>query len=80
MAQINFAPVAINMLGIKLNVLDHASVLNMGPNQFIDQFVSYKRNQGFGEQNGDIVPILVPISYVYDSDFIDHMTTKQSII
>jgi hypothetical protein len=76
----NFAPMVVNLLGIKLNVLDHASLMNMGPNQFIDQFVSYKRNQGFGEQNGDLSPVLVPISYINDSDLSDSWTAKNSII
>jgi hypothetical protein len=76
----NFAPMIVNLLGVKLNVLDHASLMNMGPNQFIDQFVSYKRNQGFGEQNGDLSPILVPISYINDSDLSDNWTAKHSII
>jgi hypothetical protein len=76
----NFAPMVVNLLGIKLNVLDHASLLNMGPNQFIDQFVSYKRNQGFGEQNGDLSPVLVPICYINDPDLSDSWTAKNSII
>jgi hypothetical protein len=76
----NFAPMSVNLLGIKLNVIDHASLMNMGPNQFIDQFVSYKRNQGFGEQNGDLSPVLVPISYVNDPDFSDSWTAKDSLI
>ena len=76
----NFAPMVVNLLGIKVNVLDHASLMNMGPNQFIDQFVSYKRNQGFGEQNGDLSPIFVPISYINDPDLTDSWTVKNSII
>jgi hypothetical protein len=76
----NFAPMVVNLLGIKLNVLDHTSLMNMGPNQFIDQFVSYKRNQGFGEQNGDLSPVLVPISYINDPDLSDSWTAKNSII
>jgi hypothetical protein len=75
-----FAPMIVNLLGIKLNVLDHASMMNLGPNQLVDQFVSYKRNQGFGEQNGDIVPILIPISCVLDSDISDNPAIKNSII
>ncbi|MCM2532648.1 hypothetical protein NDK43_09945 [Neobacillus pocheonensis] len=75
-----FAPIVVNFLGLKLNVLDHASLMNFGPNQWIDQFISYKRNQGFGEQNGDIVPIIIPISYVMDADIIDNSTVKNSII
>lgn len=70
----------VNLLGIKLNVIDHSSILNMGPNQSIDQFVSYKRNQGFGEQNGDIAPILIPICFINDSDISDSWTAKNSLL
>jgi hypothetical protein len=75
-----FAPVVINLLGFKINVLDHASIVNMGPNQYIDQFISYKRNQGFGEQNGDFSPVFIPISYVLDSDLNDSSSVKNSIV
>ena len=75
-----FAPMVVNFGDLKVNVFDNGSVMNMGPNQFIDQFVSYKRNQGFGEQNGDFVPMIIPISYIYDSDISDSLVTKNSII
>lgn len=74
------APMAINLLGVKANTLDHSSNINIGPNQFIDQFTSYKRNQGVGEQNGDISPINIPISWVVDPDLSDSNTAKNSLI
>lgn len=76
----NIAPMAINFLGFKVNTLDHSSLVNLGPNQFIDQFVSYKRNQGVGEQNGDISPIYIPISWIVDPDLNDSNTAKNSLI
>ncbi|MCH6265508.1 hypothetical protein [Neobacillus citreus] len=75
-----FAPMNINLGDIKINVFDHASVMNMGPNLFIDQFVSYKRNQGYGEQNGDFVPLYIPICTVYDQDISDSWSGKSSFI
>lgn len=75
-----FAPVTVNLLGIKINTLDHVSVMNLGPSQYIDQFISYKRNQGFGEQNGDIVEIIIPISFVLDADINDALSVKNSIV
>jgi hypothetical protein len=45
---LNFAPVTVNVLGLKLNVLDHSSALSLGTSQHLDIFVSYKRNQGVG--------------------------------
>jgi hypothetical protein len=75
-----FAPMVVNLLALKVNVLDHASIVNMGPNQFIDQFISYKRNQGFGEQNGDVSPVNIPISWIADPDLNDSNSVKNSVI
>jgi hypothetical protein len=75
-----FAPVVINIAGFKINALDHAAVLNMGTSQHIDQFVNYKRSQGIGEQNGDVSPMFMPISWVTDCDAIDGLTAKNSLL
>jgi hypothetical protein len=71
---------AINLLGFKVNTIDNTSNVNFGPNQYLDQFLSYKRNQGVGEQNGDISPIYIPISWVVDPDVTDSNSAKNSII
>ena len=76
----NIAPMAINFLGFKVNTVDNTSFINFGPNQFIDQFTSYKRNQGVGEQNGDLSPVNIPISYVLDPDLTDSNTSKNSVV
>ncbi|WP_374049565.1 hypothetical protein [Neobacillus sp. OS1-2] len=78
--ELNIAPMAINFLGFKVNAIDNSSFVNLGPNQFVDQFVSYKRNQGVGEQNGDLSPVNIPISWVVDPDVTDSNTAKNSII
>jgi hypothetical protein len=75
-----FAPMVINVLGFKINSVDHSSIVNMGPSQHIDIFVSYKRNQGLGEQNGDISPIIMPISWVADPDLFDAPAVKNSLL
>ena len=75
-----FAPVALNILGIKINAIDHGAVVNLGPSQHLDQFVSYKRNQGIGEQNGDLSPTLLSHSWVWDMDLIDSFTVKSSFL
>jgi len=77
---LNIAPMAINFLGFKVNTVDNTSFINFGPNQFIDQFTSYKRNQGVGEQNGDLSPVNIPISYVLDPDLTDSNTSKNSVV
>jgi hypothetical protein len=74
------APMAINLLGFKINTIDNSSIVNLGPNQFIDQFTSYKRNYGVGEQNGDLSPINIPISWVVDPDLSDSNTAKNSLV
>lgn len=76
----NIAPMSINFLAFKVNTVDNSSIVNLGPNQFIDQFTSYKRNQGVGEQNGDLSPVNIPISYVVDPDVSDSATSKNSLI
>jgi hypothetical protein len=70
----------VNLGDMKVNVFDHGSILNMGPNQITDVFISYKRNQGYGEQNGDIAPMLIPISFLLDNDVSDSATVKNSIL
>lgn len=75
-----FAPASLNILGIKINAIDHGAVVNLGPSQHLDLYVSYKRNQGIGEQNGDLSPTLLTASWVSDMDLIDTLATKSSII
>ncbi|WP_040208988.1 hypothetical protein [Neobacillus jeddahensis] len=75
-----FAPMSVNLGDLKINVLDHGSILSMGPLQFTDKFISYKRNQGFGEQNGDDSTLLIPITYIMDCDVSDSWTMKNSIL
>lgn len=75
-----FTPFALNLLGFKVNSVDNASVINVGPVQYIDQFTSYKRNQGFGEQNGDLSSVNIPIDYLMDPDVVDNPSAKNSII
>lgn len=74
------SPTAVNLLGFKVNTIDNASVVNAGAIQYIDQFVTYKRNQGFGEQNGDLSPVNVPLSLFSDPDLIDSASAKASAI
>ncbi|WML44933.1 hypothetical protein [Neobacillus sp. PS3-40] len=75
-----FAPVAINLLGFNVNVIDQGSNVVIGPNQQFDLFVSTKRNQGFGELNGDLSPVNIPIQAVNDTDIIDSASVKNSVI
>lgn len=76
----HFGPVTINLLVFKLNSIDHSAIVNMGPSQHIDVFVSYKRSQGIGEQNGDFSPMFLTNSFVIDNDLSDSPTAKNSIL
>ena len=75
-----FTPLAVNLLGFKINTNDNSSVINVGPLLYVDQFVSYKRNQAVGEQNGDLSPINIPISNIFDPDLIDSPSVKNSLL
>lgn len=75
-----FAPVALNMLGLKINSVDNGASVNLGPSVYLEIFVSYKRNQGIGEQNGDFSPTLMTQSTVSDMDFIDSPAVKSSFL
>ncbi len=76
----NFAPMVVNFLGIKVNVLEHESSFTIGPFFQLDTFVSEKRNYGFGEENGDLVLINIPISGITDTDLIDAASVKNSVV
>ncbi|MGE8205127.1 hypothetical protein ACQKP0_11225 [Heyndrickxia sp. NPDC080065] len=75
-----FTPMVINLLGFKVNAVDNSSAVNVGSFQVIDHFNSYKRNQGIGEQNGDLAPIYIPFGTVIDPDITDDTTAKNSLI
>ena len=75
-----FTPTVVNMLGFKINSVDNSSVINAGPVQVVDQVTSYKRNQAFGEQNGDFSLMNLPLSSVVDPDVTDSATAKNSFI
>ena len=75
-----YTPTVVNVLAVKINTVDNASVVNTGPVQYIDEFVSYKRNQAVGEINGDLSPVNLPISTVLDPDLIDSTAAKGSNI
>ena len=73
-------PTVINVLGFKINTMDNGAVTNMGSLQLIDQLVSYKRNQGIGEQNGDLSPINFPTAALFDHDVNDSNSVKNSVV
>ena len=75
-----FGPVVVNLLAMKVNVLDRGGTISFGPTQQIDYFLSNKQNQGFGEENGDVSLNNCPISIVNDSDVNDSNSGKTSVV
>ncbi|WP_027724583.1 hypothetical protein [Tuberibacillus calidus] len=75
-----FTPLAINLFAFKVNTVDNGSVINAGSLQFVDELLSYKRNQAVGEQNGDLSPINIPINNLVDADILDSPTNKNSVV
>jgi hypothetical protein len=75
-----FGPVVVNLITFKVNVLDRGSSLSFGPSQRIDEFLSNKQNQGFGEENGDFCFSNTPINLVNDSDVTDSNSIKTSAV
>jgi hypothetical protein len=74
------SPMVINVLAFKINSIDNGAVANMGSLQLIDQFVSYKRNQAFGEVIGDLSPVNLSSNTVFDPDVSDSNSIKNSVI
>lgn len=75
-----FLPSIANVLNFKVNVMDRSSQIAFGSIQQADVFLSTKRNMGFGEQNGDISFINIPINFINDSDVTDGNSIKNSVI
>ncbi|EIT84118.1 hypothetical protein A374_17099 [Fictibacillus macauensis ZFHKF-1] len=75
-----FAPMVINMLGFKVNIMDRSATLSFGPIQQLDLFSSNKINQGFGEENGDLAVVNLPIVWLGDQDVIDSPSVKNSVL
>ncbi|SFE63028.1 hypothetical protein SAMN05428981_10750 [Bacillus sp. OV194] len=75
-----FSPMVVNMLGFKVNTMDRSATLSFGPIQQLDLFSSNKINQGFGEDNGDLTVVNLPIIWVADQDFIDAPSVKNSVL
>lgn len=75
-----FSPSIANVLNFKVNVLDRHSQVVYGSSQQADIFLSTKRNMGFGEQNGDLSAVNIPINFVNDTDVADTNSIKNSLI
>jgi len=75
-----FAPVQINLLAFKINEIDHNSNEVFGSMAAIDVFNSDKRNTGFGSQYGDANAMLFNATTIFDPDFVDTSSIKESLV
>ena len=75
-----FSPSIANVLNFKVNVLDRNSQVVFGSSQQLDVFLSTKRNMGFGEQNGDLSLVNIPINFINDTDVTDSGSVKNSVV
>ncbi|WP_284139423.1 MULTISPECIES: spore germination protein [unclassified Virgibacillus] len=75
----NFMPMYINLFAFKTNTVDRASAVGFGPNQQLDLFVSTKRNQGI-ESMGDWSPNTSTMTNIMDSDLMDALASKGSVV
>nr|WP_188530222.1 hypothetical protein [Paenibacillus abyssi] len=76
----SFSPMVVNLLAFKINIMDRAAQMSIGPSHQVDLFVSTKINQGFGEETGDVVQIFFPLSIILDQDVNDSNSAKGSVV
>jgi len=75
-----FAPMVVNLLGFKVNVAERNTIISLGPVGQVDLFQSNKRIQGYGEQNGDLSPVYLPVNGVSNPVVIDSNSVKSSTV
>jgi len=74
-----FFPVQINMLGFKVNTLEHNASIHLGSNVQTDLNVFTKANSSTGAQNGDL-PVTFSLGALNDADVFDSTQGKESLI
>ncbi|MFY4774762.1 hypothetical protein [Metabacillus sp. RGM 3146] len=66
----------VNLAGMKINSVGKGCSMNIGKALIRNHASSVKRNQGFGEQNADLVFVYNPIQIVIDEDILDATARK----
>jgi hypothetical protein len=74
-----FLPTKVNLGFIKINEVGLGSNFTIGRTKSIGRNNSTKKNQGFGQQVGDMTSISVPIQIVKDADIIDSIIINSKI-
>ena len=73
-----FAPVELNILGIKINAIDHGAVVNLGPSQHRTSLFHINEARELGSRM-ESIPTILSQSWVWDMDLIDSPTVKSSL-
>jgi hypothetical protein len=71
-----FIPAVVNIGSLKINNPDHLSAVSLGPNFIVNENVTGKKNQGFGQQLADLTIMAVPIQVTLDNEIIDSPSIK----
>jgi hypothetical protein len=67
-----FLPTHIHLPNMKINTVEKQSSVSFGQNYKTKRHITSKKQQGYGEQNGDRVIIHFPIQGVVDADVSDN--------
>ncbi|MFJ5716855.1 hypothetical protein [Neobacillus sp. NPDC093127] len=73
-----FIPTKVNIGGIKINSAEHKSAVSIGENFLKGNNTFAKKNQGFGQQIGDLTLDFCPIHITFDDEIIDKPVIKNN--
>ncbi|MFP7328788.1 hypothetical protein [Bacillus subtilis] len=69
-------PTNINISHLKTNSIGTSSSLTFGSAELRNRRSAIKRNNGFGEQNADVIVMVIPIESIDDRDGADALSMK----
>lgn len=75
-----FSPAFINLLGFKVNNIEHNVSINFGPSSQIDLTSFTRANTGSGSSFGDFAFYPIGVSTVIDPDVLDTPEVKSGIL
>lgn len=74
-----FLPSVISLEHIKVNGISSGATFNAGSSMILRRTAMNKRNEGYGEQNGDCVVTVLPILSINDYDQLDSTAKKTTL-
>ncbi|MBZ6490099.1 hypothetical protein [Bacillus subtilis] len=69
-------PTNINISHLKTNSIGTGSSFTFGSAELRNRCSAIKRNNGFGEQNADVIVMVIPIESIDDRDGSDALSMK----